>query len=125
MIRELDRELINLDKKIENLVAVTGMDDGTIRNRLRSSAMRDKAVVKTGTTNPVSALAGMMNTQSGRRYFGIFNHRQMSGGRISASKLRLVQNEVALKLMSDFGGGRNFGYQLQYLRMLENNLWID
>lgn len=122
LIRELDLEVQAMERKIEESVAVTGVDMGTIKGRLRGERIKDKAVVKTGTTNPVSALAGMMNTKTGRRYFGIFNHRQMGGGLISAGPLRALQNELAYKLISDFEGGEDFGYQRKYLNVLDSNL---
>ncbi len=122
MIREMDKEIQAMERKIEESIAVTGIDLGTIKNRLRGERIKDKAVVKTGTTNPVSALAGMMNTRTGRRYFGIFNHRQMGGGRLSAGPLRALQNEIAYKLMSDFEGGEDFGYRRKYLNVLDSNL---
>ncbi len=107
MIEQMDRELEDNQEQIQNIVAVTGVDDGTIRSRLRGEQFERKAVVKTGTTNPVSALAGMMNTKTGKHYFAIFNHRW---GGLSASPLRSFQNQVTRKLMSDFGGGESFDY---------------
>ncbi|MAF76597.1 MAG: hypothetical protein CME60_00445 [Halobacteriovoraceae bacterium] len=107
MIEEMDQELITAGEEIQKLVAVTGVDAGTIRSRLRGEQFENKGVVKTGTTNPVSALAGMLSTKSGRRYFAIFNHRWAG---LSSSPLRAFQNRVARKLMSDFGGGEAFDY---------------
>ncbi len=107
MIEQMDRELEDNQDEIQKLVAVTGVDSGTIRSRLRGQQFENKAVVKTGTTNPVSALAGMMSTKTGKHYFAIFNHRW---GGLSASPLRSFQNQVARKLMDDFGGGESFDY---------------
>ncbi len=107
MIEAMDKELIDTGEEIQKIVAVTGVDAGTIKSRLRGEQFANKAVVKTGTTNPVSALAGMMSTKTGRRYFGIFNHRWAG---LSSSPLRAFQNRVARKLMDDFGGGEAFDY---------------
>lgn len=107
MIEQMDRELEDAGEEIQKLVAVTGTDAGTIRTRLRGSQFENKGAVKTGTTNPVSALAGMLNTTTGKRYFGIFNHRW---GGLSSSPLRTFQNRVTRKLMSDLGGGEAFEY---------------
>jgi D-alanyl-D-alanine carboxypeptidase/D-alanyl-D-alanine-endopeptidase (penicillin-binding protein 4) len=125
MIRELDREIEAIERKIEESVAVTGIDLGTIKNRMRGNSLKNKAIVKTGTTNPVSALAGMMNAHSGRRYFGIFNHRQMGGGRLSAGPLRSFQDELVYKLMKAFDGGVSLGYKRKSLNVLESNLIVE
>ena len=107
MIEKMDEELEVVGDEIQKVVAVTGVDSGTIKSRLRGEVFANKGVVKTGTTNPVSALAGMLNTKSGKRYFGIFNHRP---GGLSATPLRSFQNRVTRKLMDDFGGGEAFDY---------------
>jgi len=117
MIKQLDIELQQNDHEIQKLIAVTGTDNGTIRKRLRGAQFKNKSVVKTGTTNPVSALAGMMSTQTGRRYFAIFNHRW---GGLSSSPLRNLQNKVARKLMSDFGGGSAFKYRPKKIHTVDD-----
>lgn len=125
MIRELDREIEAIERKIEESIAVTGVDNGTIKSRLRANSLKNKAIVKTGTTNPVSALAGMMNARSGRRYFGIFNHREMGKGRLSSRPLRAFQDEVVTKLMKAFDGGISLGYTRKGLNVLESNLIVE
>ncbi len=107
MIEKMDEELQAVDDEIQKVVAVTGTDEGTIKTRLRGEVFENKGVVKTGTTDPVSALAGMLSTKTGRRYFAIFNHR---AGGLSATPLRSFQNRVTRQLMDDFGGGEAFDY---------------
>ncbi|MES2604958.1 MAG: D-alanyl-D-alanine carboxypeptidase, partial [Pseudomonadota bacterium] len=50
--------------------------DGTMRNRLRSTAMRGNMHIKTGTLDEVSAVAGYVTAKSGKQYtvVGMLNH---------------------------------------------------
>lgn len=50
--------------------------DGTMRNRLRSEALRGNMHIKTGTLDEVSAVAGYVTASSGKQYtvVGMLNH---------------------------------------------------
>jgi len=63
--------------------------DGTMRNRLTGTAVSGLAHMKTGALNNVSALAGYMLDQSGRRIVVVFfvNHAKAASARTAMDKL--------------------------------------
>jgi D-alanyl-D-alanine carboxypeptidase/D-alanyl-D-alanine-endopeptidase (penicillin-binding protein 4) len=94
-------------KELEDVVAVPGSDAGTFANRLNSSELKNTFVAKTGTLMHTSTLAGAMNTQKGYSFFGIFNQSTD----IIGSKL--VQNDMVKSIMTEMGGSKTFGYQVE------------
>ncbi len=68
--------------------------DGTLRNRMRSTAAAQRVLAKTGTLSNVSALSGYVTTTGGRRmvFSVLINHH---GGPISAKR---VEDTIAVAL---------------------------
>ncbi len=109
LIEELDVKLGDLQSKIQKLVAVPAVDRGTFSSRLKSRRIMNAMVAKTGSLKHTSALAGMLATQMGRNYFGIFNHVRGSKG-----NARIIQDKIVLKLMEDLGGKMAFSYTPEF-----------
>lgn len=105
LIERLKTKLQELDSKIEKAVAVPGSDGGTFRSRLNSPRLKNTMVAKTGTLFHTSALAGMLSTKEGTKFFGIFH--QLRGAKGNAM---IVQNKMVRALIDDFGGEAPFDY---------------
>lgn len=63
--------------------------DGTMRNRLKQSAVAGRAHIKTGTLNDVRAIAGYVLAASGKRYVVVafLNHSRAPDGRAALDAL--------------------------------------
>ncbi len=63
--------------------------DGTMRNRLKDSAIAGRAHIKTGTLNDVRAIAGYVLAASGKRYVvvGFVNHSRAKDGKAALDAL--------------------------------------
>ncbi|MBT3236245.1 MAG: hypothetical protein HN353_09875 [Bdellovibrionales bacterium] len=100
------RELLDTQgRDIWQLVAVPGADGGTFRQRLRSPRLAKLMVAKTGTLYHTSALAGMLSTGEGDRYFGIFHQKDWG-----AASAKIIQNKMVVKMVDTFTPGSRFNY---------------
>jgi D-alanyl-D-alanine carboxypeptidase/D-alanyl-D-alanine-endopeptidase (penicillin-binding protein 4) len=91
---------------IHDVLAVPGSDGGTFRRRRFSiPELTNAFVAKTGTLYHTVALAGMLSTDIGLRYFGIFNQTE------EIWSARKLQDEIVLQLFQDFGGPVKFPYR--------------
>lgn len=106
VVKALKEEIEKQGLEIEDVVAVPGNDKGTFRNRIFPSDYKNSFVAKTGTLMHTSTLAGMMNTQDGFSFFGIFNQSTD----IQGSKA--VQNEMVKAIMTEMGGPKAFDYEV-------------
>lgn len=109
LIQKLDHKLVELDRKIQNIVAVPGVDGGTFRNRLNTPRISQSMVAKTGTLFHTSALAGKVSTKEGDIYFGVFH--QLQGWKGNA---KMAQNEIVTEIIDSHGGPKKFSYKSQY-----------
>jgi D-alanyl-D-alanine carboxypeptidase/D-alanyl-D-alanine-endopeptidase (penicillin-binding protein 4) len=107
LISELRKRVESQNKEMEDVVAVPGSDGGTFRNRIFPADYKNAFVAKTGTLMHTSTLAGMMNTQNGISFFGIFNQSED----ISGSKI--VQNNMVKSIMTEMGGPKAFDYEVE------------
>ncbi|MGD9562483.1 MAG: D-alanyl-D-alanine carboxypeptidase [Pyrinomonadaceae bacterium] len=102
LLRVLRNELAVNKLRFADIMPVAGVDKGTLENRFDSDFAMASVVGKTGTLRRtdggVSALAGELNTRSGRFLFVIFNQR---GG---VSRFRSFQNSYVSLIQSQFGG---------------------
>jgi D-alanyl-D-alanine carboxypeptidase len=102
VLRALIKVLADHSLKPEDVMAVAGIDSGTLRNRLASGAVRGAVVAKTGTLvsidNGVSTLVGIAYTARGPRLFAVFN----SGGSVHA--YRQLQDQFIEELIAEEGG---------------------
>jgi len=63
-------------------LSIAGVD-GTMQDRLRTSAARGRAHLKTGTLRDVQALAGYVQAASGKRYLVVSLVNQTRGADLS------------------------------------------
>lgn len=115
LISELRASAERQQKELEDIVAVPGNDAGTFRNRLNSADLKNTFVAKTGTLMHTSTLAGAMSTQKGFSYFGVFNQTTDING------AKAVQNEMVKVLLTEMGGPKVFGYQVEGFHAYDNN----
>lgn len=117
LIAALKRSIEREGFKLKDIAAVPGSDGGTFNNRPFPSNFKNSWVAKTGTLIHTSTLAGVMNTQKGVSFFGIFNQST----NIEGSKL--VQNEMVNLLMSEMDGPLVFDYKPYAFHTYEQNLF--
>jgi D-alanyl-D-alanine carboxypeptidase/D-alanyl-D-alanine-endopeptidase (penicillin-binding protein 4) len=103
VLRALFKVLGDHSLKPEDVMAVAGVDSGTLRGRLGREDIRGAVVAKTGTLtsidNGVSTLVGIAYTRTlGPVLFAVFN----SGGSVHA--YRRLQDDFVERLISDEGG---------------------
>lgn len=103
ILRALMKVLKDHSLKPENVMAVAGIDSGTLRTRLGASDVRASVVAKTGTLvsidNGVSTLVGVAYTkQQGPLLFAVFN----SGGNVNA--YRRLQDQFVERVIAEEGG---------------------
>lgn len=115
LISELRASAERQQKELEDIVAVPGNDQGTFRNRLNSADLKNTFVAKTGTLMHTSTLAGAMSTQKGFSFFGVFNQTTDING------AKAVQNEMVKVLLTEMGGPKVFGYQVEGFHAYDNN----
>lgn len=115
LISELRASAERQQKELEDIVAVPGNDQGTFRNRLNSADLKNTFVAKTGTLMHTSTLAGAMSTQKGFSFFGVFNQTTDING------AKAVQNEMVKVLLTELGGPKVFGYQVEGFHAYDNN----
>jgi D-alanyl-D-alanine carboxypeptidase/D-alanyl-D-alanine-endopeptidase (penicillin-binding protein 4) len=116
LITELKSTIEKQGKEIEDVVAVPGSDGGTFRNRTFAAEYKNAFVAKTGTLMHTSTLAGVMNTQNGFSFFGVFNQSTD----ISGSKI--VQNSMVKSIMEDMGGPKAFNYEVNGFHTYPNEV---
>jgi D-alanyl-D-alanine carboxypeptidase len=103
VLRALIKVLASHSLKPESVMAVAGIDSGTLRTRLAASDVRASVVAKTGTLvsidNGVSTLVGVAYTKSqGPLLFAVFN----SGG--SVNRYRKLQDQFIERVIAEEGG---------------------
>jgi D-alanyl-D-alanine carboxypeptidase/D-alanyl-D-alanine-endopeptidase (penicillin-binding protein 4) len=103
VLRALFKVLADHSLRPEDVMAVAGVDSGTLRGRLSRQEIRGAVVAKTGTLisidNGVSTLVGIAYTRTaGPVLFAVFN----SGG--SVHGYRRLQDDFIERLIADEGG---------------------
>ena len=104
VLRSLIRLLSDHSLKPEDVMAVAGIDSGTLHGRLLREDIRGSVIAKTGTLvsldNGVSTLVGIAFTKArGPLLFAVFN----SGGGVHA--YRRLQDQFIEGLIAEEGGG--------------------
>ena len=103
VLRALIKVLADHSLKAEDVMAVAGIDSGTLRSRMGREDVRGAVVAKTGTLvsidNGVSTLVGIAYTRSqGPVLFAVFN----TGGNVNA--YRRLQDQFIEQLIAEEGG---------------------
>ena len=104
VLRALIKLLADHSLKAEDVMAVAGIDSGTLRARLSREDVRGSVIAKTGTLvsidNGVSTLVGIAYTRTrGPLLFAVFN----SGGNVQA--YRRLQDQFVEQMIAEEGGG--------------------
>lgn len=94
LIQKLASEIKSLNLKLEDLISVAGIDEGTLKTRFKTKSTQDKVIAKTGTLRDTSTLAGFLGTD--HHPFVILNHSY------SAWNAKEVQNKFVEKLIEEF-----------------------
>lgn len=108
VLRALIKLLGDHSLKAEDVMAVAGIDSGTLRARLSREDVRGAVIAKTGTLvsidNGVSTLVGIAYTKTrGQLLFAVFN----SGGNVQA--YRRLQDQFVEQMIAEEGGGLSAG----------------
>jgi D-alanyl-D-alanine carboxypeptidase/D-alanyl-D-alanine-endopeptidase (penicillin-binding protein 4) len=76
LLRALEGELVRSNHALTDILPVSGLDPGTLHERIAASGEAGHLVGKTGTYGDygASALAGALRTRQGTVYFAILNH---------------------------------------------------
>lgn len=93
--------------KPEDIIAVPGVDDGTLKYRFTENGYTRKLVAKTGTLNDTSTLAGYLFSQNKLEFFGVFNHTAPHSDKTA---VRALQNDFIKKSIDLIGSS----YEIQY-----------
>jgi D-alanyl-D-alanine carboxypeptidase/D-alanyl-D-alanine-endopeptidase (penicillin-binding protein 4) len=117
LVKELDDKMTELQRGMQEVVAVPGTDKGTFKRRLNSKRLANSIMAKTGTLKHTSSLAGKVSTKEGGVYFGIFH--QMRGWKGNA---KMVQNQIVTDMVDAFGGPAKFDYKKEYFFPAEGTL---
>jgi D-alanyl-D-alanine carboxypeptidase len=108
LLRAFNQDLARYRMTYADIMPVAGIDKGTLEERFDSDFSKGSVVGKTGTLGNtdggVSALAGEMNTRSGKLLFVIFNQRG------SVSRFRAFQNFFVSLVQGQFGGAAPLDY---------------
>ncbi|MBS1970018.1 MAG: D-alanyl-D-alanine carboxypeptidase [Bdellovibrionales bacterium] len=90
---------------LKDVMSVSGADGGTLSPRFDS--IRNSMVAKTGTVDPAVTLAGVLSTNQGEVYFGVFMNTDSPADWNNARDQ--VRNKV-MDLIQQYGGRRTFDY---------------
>jgi D-alanyl-D-alanine carboxypeptidase/D-alanyl-D-alanine-endopeptidase (penicillin-binding protein 4) len=108
LLRAFNEDLARYRMTYADIMPVAGIDKGTLEERFDSDFSKGSVVGKTGTLGNtdggVSALAGEMNTRSGKLLFVIFNQHG------SVSRFRAFQNFFVSLVQGQFGGAAPLDY---------------
>lgn len=105
LIQKLANEIENLGLKLEDIISVAGVDDGTLKTRFKTKNSKDKVIAKTGTLKDTSTLAGFLGVY--HHPFVILNHSY------NAKNAKDVQNKFVEKLIEEF----DLSERLQYKKI--------
>lgn len=108
LLRSFNDDLARYGMAYSDIMPVAGIDKGTLEERFDTDFSRGSVVGKTGTLGQtdggVSALAGEMNTRSGKLLFVIFNQHG------SVARFRSFQNNYVSLIQGAFGGAAPLDY---------------
>ena len=109
LMKDLDTKLDSITRKMQEIIAVPGVDGGTFRSRLNTPKLARSIVAKTGTLKHTSTLLGKVSAEQGDIFFGMFH--QMAGWKGNA---KIVQNMMVTELLDNYGGPKKFDYKKEF-----------
>mgnify|MGYP000495314195 CR=1 FL=1 len=92
MLDELEILLSNLNLQKQDIMAVPGVDQGTMKKRFTSLKYARKIVAKTGTLNDTSAFSGFFLNKNIK--FAVFNHTKAYANK---TRVRKLQDDIIKK----------------------------
>lgn len=102
----------------EEIMAVPGIDEGTLHNRFTESFYRGKLVAKTGTLRNTSALAGFLFSED-TIHFAIFNS---TSDKVTARK---IQNSLVKKSIDNYTNIQQLNYQTPFYISIKDVEFVD
>ncbi len=121
IIKDMREALVKEDLRLGDVVAVAGSDasddsPSTTSAVYKNETTEDALIAKTGTSDPVVALAGAASTKEGVIYFSIM----MADGRPgkAASARSLIGQEVR-RIFKRFGGPEEIGFKARGFSMAD------
>jgi D-alanyl-D-alanine carboxypeptidase/D-alanyl-D-alanine-endopeptidase (penicillin-binding protein 4) len=95
LLSHLNKAIEDEQLDLKEVISVAGSDLGTLRNRFTSAPINKSVIAKTGTLNSITTLAGYLYTESGLKYFTIFNRTA------DLTKGRSFENEIIESLLKN------------------------
>lgn len=101
---------------LKDVMSVSGADGGTLSPRFDS--IRNSMVAKTGTVDPAVTLAGVLSTNQGEVYFGVFMNTNSPADWNNA---RDQVRDKVMDLIQQYGGRRTFEYTARSFLPFDNS----
>ena len=95
LLNHLNQTVEDEQLELKEVISVAGSDLGTLRNRFTTAPINKSVIAKTGTLNSITTLAGFLYTQTGLKYFTIFNRTA------DLTKGRSFENEIIEGMFKD------------------------
>jgi D-alanyl-D-alanine carboxypeptidase len=107
--RDLRNQMTSQNMKFADVVAVAGDDAGATVDIYATDLMEGALAAKTGTINPVVALAGLASTVQGHVYFAVVVADGRAGGPARSGR-QLIRQQVE-NMFNKYGGSDEIEYQ--------------
>ena len=108
MLDSLETILKSQNLLPSDIIAVPGVDEGTLKHRFTESHYNRKLVAKTGTLNDTSSLAGYIYSKDNLDYFAVFNHTDAYADK---KYIREMQNDFVKESIDLIGTMTTIQYQ--------------
>lgn len=101
VVELLDDKLYQKNKKLNDIMTVAGIDNGTLKKRLNDKRFQGAIIAKTGSLMNTRALLGKLNTKEGELYFGIFHQTTTQG-----YNAKIVQDMMVEAIFEEYQGAK-------------------
>ena len=108
IVKDLRNKMMEKNMRLADVMAVAGADGSTLDGVYATDLMENALIAKTGTINPVVALAGLASTVKGNVYFAVVV-ADGSPGRGSSGRV-IIRQEVE-GMFQQYGGSDEIEYQ--------------
>lgn len=95
---DMRAELAKYNLDLPDIMMIGGVDRGTLNGIYKQAPLRGAVVAKTGTLANALTLAGFINTNQGRVYFGVFFQTNQ------IAQARTARNQAVLRIAKQHGG---------------------
>lgn len=113
IVKDLRDKMKEHDMNLANVVAVAGGEPrgSTVDGAYKTDLTEDALVAKTGTSDPVVALAGLASTKQGNVYFAVVVADGRAGGRASSGRI-IIRQQVE-SIFRQYGGSDDINYSAE------------